>query len=210
MPTPQLKKYAEKSGKSLEEIESYWEEAKEQAGKKFKHGTPQFWAYVSGIVKRRAGLKESLTFGDFVLMELLDTKFDIDDSDIHQHDSDLISFRKTIDGHVMEFYASEYKGGWDIEFSEIQKDSAGKEHANYELTNNGNPTKVLSFVMAAIKKLIKMKDPHSLHFSAKKKDRSRADVYEKMFRRNLPGWEIIRDNDRGDINVYFTLKKKNA
>lgn len=66
MPTPQLKSFAEKSGKPLEEVEKYWEEAKDQAESKFKHGTARFWAYVSGIVKKRCGLTESLRFKDLL------------------------------------------------------------------------------------------------------------------------------------------------
>jgi hypothetical protein len=74
MPVPQLKSFAEKSGKSLETVEGYWEEAKEAAEKKFKTESPQYWAYVSGIVKKRCGLRESFKeFAGEILLELFNS-----------------------------------------------------------------------------------------------------------------------------------------
>lgn len=61
MPNAVVKSYAEKTGKSVEHVERWWEEAKEEAKKKFKKKGPRFWAYVNGIVKRRAGLDEGIT-----------------------------------------------------------------------------------------------------------------------------------------------------
>lgn len=61
MPNAVVKSYAEKTGKSAEHIEGWWKEAEEQASKKFKKKGPRFWAYVNGIVKRRAGLAEEVT-----------------------------------------------------------------------------------------------------------------------------------------------------
>lgn len=69
MPTPQLKSFAEKSGKPISDLERYWDQAKTDAAEKFKHGSKKFWAYVVGIVKRRAGLSEQLTFRDYLLIE---------------------------------------------------------------------------------------------------------------------------------------------
>ena len=69
MPNAVVKSYAEKTGKSVEHVEKWWEEAKEQASKKFKKKSKNFWAYVNGIVKRRAGLSEELTFKDYMLLE---------------------------------------------------------------------------------------------------------------------------------------------
>jgi len=66
MPNAVVKSYAEKSGKSAEHIEGYWKDAEEQAKKKFKKKSPRYWAYVNGIVKRRAGLSEELTFKELL------------------------------------------------------------------------------------------------------------------------------------------------
>lgn len=66
MPNAVVKSYAKKIGKSVEHVERWWEEAKEGAEKKFKKGSPRYWAYVNGIVKRRAGLDESISFKQFL------------------------------------------------------------------------------------------------------------------------------------------------
>lgn len=66
MPNAVVKSYAEKTGKSAEHIEGWWKEAEEQAKKKFKKRGPKFWAYVNGIVKRRAGLSEETSFKEFL------------------------------------------------------------------------------------------------------------------------------------------------
>ncbi len=61
MPVPVLQSFAKKSGKSIEELERYWSEAKEAATKKgLDPDSPQYFAYVTSVVKSRAGLKESL------------------------------------------------------------------------------------------------------------------------------------------------------
>jgi hypothetical protein len=71
MPNAVVKSYAEKTGKSAEHIEGWWKEAEQQAKKKFKKKGPRFWAYVNGIVKRRAGLSEQTTFGEYMLLQEL-------------------------------------------------------------------------------------------------------------------------------------------
>ena len=66
MPNAVVKSYAEKTGKSPEHIEGWWKDAEEEAKKKFKKKSPRYWAYVNGIVKRRAGLSEELTFKELI------------------------------------------------------------------------------------------------------------------------------------------------
>jgi hypothetical protein len=66
MPNNVVKSYAEKTGKSVDHVEKWWAEAEDEAKKKFKKKSPRFWAYVNGIVKRRAGLAENLSFKDFI------------------------------------------------------------------------------------------------------------------------------------------------
>lgn len=72
MPNSVVKSYAEKIGKSEDQVEAWWEEAKVEALKKFKKKGPRFWAYVNGIVKRRAGLTEATTFKEYLILEKLD------------------------------------------------------------------------------------------------------------------------------------------
>lgn len=56
MPNALVKKYAQETGKSVEHVERWWDEAKESAAKKFKKSDPRFWAYVNGIVEKRGKL----------------------------------------------------------------------------------------------------------------------------------------------------------
>lgn len=58
MPVPYLKKLAEESDKTLAELEQYWEEAKAEADKKFEARNESYWAYVTSVVKRRAGVEK--------------------------------------------------------------------------------------------------------------------------------------------------------
>ena len=61
MPAAVLKSFAKKSGKSIEELERFWNEAKKAATEKgLEKDSPQFFAFVTAIVKKRAGLNESL------------------------------------------------------------------------------------------------------------------------------------------------------
>lgn len=66
MPSPVVKSFAEKSGKSVQTVEKYWDEAKMSAREKFKNESPSFWAYVNTVVQKRLGLKETkLSFKQF-------------------------------------------------------------------------------------------------------------------------------------------------
>ena len=57
MPAPVLKSLADEAGKPMKDAERYWSDAIETAkGKGFKENTDRFFAYVTGIVKRRLGL----------------------------------------------------------------------------------------------------------------------------------------------------------
>ena len=57
MPLPVLRKMAKESGRSLEDAEKYWDDAKEAAlDQGFTEGDDDFYAYVMGIVKRRLNL----------------------------------------------------------------------------------------------------------------------------------------------------------
>jgi hypothetical protein len=57
MPLPMLKGLAKKAGHSEGDAERYWDEAKESAKKEgLKEGTPRFYRYTTGIMKRRMGL----------------------------------------------------------------------------------------------------------------------------------------------------------
>jgi hypothetical protein len=62
MPSNYIKSLADKLGKSEEEIENKWKKAKKIAKDEgMDEGTDEFYAYVTGIVKKMLGLKEETT-----------------------------------------------------------------------------------------------------------------------------------------------------
>lgn len=56
MPIPQLRSFAKQSGKSLDDVERYYKDAKKQAE---KQGQDDNYSYIIGIVKKRCGLESS-------------------------------------------------------------------------------------------------------------------------------------------------------
>lgn len=68
MPNAIVKSYAEKSGKSVDHVEAWWDAAKKQAMEKFGKKGPKFWSYVNAIVRRRAGLSENLSFKEYLML----------------------------------------------------------------------------------------------------------------------------------------------
>lgn len=58
MPTPMLQSMAARSGKSMEEVEQMWSDAKAQA--KDKGDAADFYAYTTGILKKMLKLEDSL------------------------------------------------------------------------------------------------------------------------------------------------------
>lgn len=66
MPSPLIKSFAKKSGKSEEEVEKIWNDTQKEVKEKFKNESPAFWAYVNTTVQKRLGLKETkLSFKQF-------------------------------------------------------------------------------------------------------------------------------------------------
>lgn len=58
MPSDVVKSLAKKSGKTVAEVETIWEEAKEETDKKYGRTNKIYWAYVTSIVKKRLGIKD--------------------------------------------------------------------------------------------------------------------------------------------------------
>lgn len=58
MPTKVMKKYAEDSGKSLEEVEKIWHETEAEADGRFDKRDEHYWAYVNIVVRRKLGLEK--------------------------------------------------------------------------------------------------------------------------------------------------------
>lgn len=68
MPNALIKSYAEKTGKSVDTVEGYWEEAKESAKEKFGKVSPKFYAYANAIVQKRLGIHEAVSFKQFLML----------------------------------------------------------------------------------------------------------------------------------------------
>jgi hypothetical protein len=68
------KKAAAKSGKSVEKVEKYWDDAREAARRKgFDDKNPRHFAYATAIVKRRTGYdkkSESTSWAGLLLAQL--------------------------------------------------------------------------------------------------------------------------------------------
>lgn len=58
MPTAVMKKYAEQSGKSVEEVEKIWEECEVSAQKKIKKKDGHYYAYVNTCTRNKLGLNK--------------------------------------------------------------------------------------------------------------------------------------------------------
>lgn len=85
MPIPVIKKYASESGKSIDDVENYWKDAKKSADEAWngKKKDDHYWAYVTSIVKKRCGLSESLSFREFVELQ-----FHSSSNDTHDEEND--------------------------------------------------------------------------------------------------------------------------
>ena len=69
MPNSIIKSYAKKTGKSIEDIEKIWNQAKTEAASKFDSENGSFWAYVNATTRAKLGLKEHVTFKNFIITE---------------------------------------------------------------------------------------------------------------------------------------------
>ena len=66
MPTPVIKSFAEKTGKSVAEVDKLWNKAKAIA---VEEGEGENYAYITGIVKKMLGLNEHASFKEFLARE---------------------------------------------------------------------------------------------------------------------------------------------
>lgn len=64
MPSAVIKSFAKKSGKTESEVDSVWNETKQEVGKNTSESDPKFWALVNSIVQKKLGISKS--FKDFI------------------------------------------------------------------------------------------------------------------------------------------------
>ena len=57
MPSNVVKSFADKTGKTVKEVEKYWDKAEEIAKEKFSPDSKQFYAYLVGTLKKMLGIK---------------------------------------------------------------------------------------------------------------------------------------------------------
>jgi len=80
MPTPQIKSFAKKTGKSEAEIEKKWDKSKELVRKQFpdiSKDSDKFFKIVTGILKKMLNIKEEklLLFKQWLELSEIDTKY---------------------------------------------------------------------------------------------------------------------------------------
>jgi hypothetical protein len=76
MPNASIKSLAQKTGKSIAEVEAKWREAKKAAEGEKSKGDDAFYGTAMIILKRKLGIKESrMKFGDYVKPTLNEEKF---------------------------------------------------------------------------------------------------------------------------------------
>lgn len=63
MPNAVINSFAEKTGKSVAEVDKLWNKAKEIAK---EEGEGENYAYITGIVKKMLGLNETISFKEFL------------------------------------------------------------------------------------------------------------------------------------------------
>lgn len=70
MPSKLIKSFAERSGKTTDEVEEIWNDVKKKAKSKFDKEDGSFWAYVSKTTQFRLGLAhKKMSFKDHVEKE---------------------------------------------------------------------------------------------------------------------------------------------
>lgn len=76
MPTPLIKSYAKKTGKTEAQVEELWRKAQDQAKAKYdvKNAPRLYWSVVNGTLKKMLGLSEAIGFKDWLAE--LDISFD--------------------------------------------------------------------------------------------------------------------------------------
>lgn len=67
MPANIVKSFADKTGKSVAEVDKLWTKAKEVAS---DAGEAENYAYITGILKKMLGLNETISFKEFLNQEL--------------------------------------------------------------------------------------------------------------------------------------------
>lgn len=78
MPSGYVQKVADMAGASIGEVEKFWKQAKEAAGKSYSEGSDKFWGTVTKIFKAKASkhLGVKLAENNFEkTLEIMETKF---------------------------------------------------------------------------------------------------------------------------------------
>lgn len=203
MPTPLIKKFAEKAKKPEWQVEEIWKRCKEQA-KGIRRSDiidKDYWRLVTGLMKKELGLSEDLkpSFKDFIA-EILDSRVDYK---IGADDNDEFEVSAEIGKRTIYFYAETPETGtWEIEFSEKVND-----RRVHHLTNSGNEFEVFAFIKKCLQMLIDKKKPKEILFSSSKSEENRTSLYSKLIKK-LPGYNVEIDHEDSDTQVKFKLVRK--
>lgn len=69
MPSTALKHLAKKADVSIDRAEHLWHKAKDIVNKEYGKDHKGYWGLVMGITKKMMGLREGLTFSEYLLAE---------------------------------------------------------------------------------------------------------------------------------------------
>ena len=123
--------------------------------------------------------------------------------------SDLYTTKAIIGGRTIVFNSSQYdddegKSGWEINFTEYEKNGTGTTFAK---TGSGGELQVFSFVIESIKDLIARYHPDQLTFTSYKADENRTKLYQRMLNRiKVPGYHAA-PLESGEYDDYFKIVK---
>lgn len=142
------------------------------------------------------------------LDELLNTKVDYE---VTSQTNDRFVAQATINGRLIKFTAEQEHGFdgkavWEVLFGEYKPGERG----TFQTTGNGGELEVLSMVTDATKEFVDIYQPDVIRFSATKDgtSNSRAQVYDRMLRRNLPAGYQIKKLKTSTVTTDFWIEKK--
>ena len=144
-----------------------------------------------------------------MLLELGDSSSNYE---VIESDADSFKTKATINKRVIVFSASmDDPGEMHIEFWELKDPNIDLKYSSnrtYGLSGSGGEIKVLSMIGNSIKEAVARYHPPMIFFTAEKEENSnkRADIYEKLLKKFLPGYEAVRTEVGSAFD--FQVKKK--
>jgi hypothetical protein len=97
---------------------------------------------------------------------------------------------------------------WEILFKETSTGRDGISRTVTQKTGSGKELEVFATVKKIIEHFMSKYNPPEIIFSSKKSEENRGNLYAKLFKKHLTGYDIVRDDKLDKDYAYFRLKKK--